>query len=230
MVKANHPDAGFFTEYIYSNDSSSWNRKLDVCLKGQCSTMTPEGFFCEGCYERKLYELICRNSTFIGLKKIFTYQLGLYDNPSGWVKEFKQWVKHSNRFTNRNLVYLIEDVLEDIEHVEGPQVDLRSFINITNNISNSTIHQMNMGGENSLEVYYHDVFDSMEEEGLPKELIDEGKELLKDADKSDSLKKIAGNWIKNLPFKVIEKAGEWALKNPEKLAEYQEKLMAWIAS
>lgn len=230
MIKASHPKSGFFTEYIYTIDEARKGNKLDVFLKGNCTDPSPEGYYCDGCYERKLYELLGRNNNFIGLKKVLTYQLGLYEDPNNWLKQFKMWMKHSNLFRNDNFVYLIDDVLDDIEYVEAPQADLSSFISITNNFNDSTIHQVNMGGTNSLSVSYDSVLDEMETNGIPTDIVSEGRELLKDADKSDSLKKIAGNWIKGLPFKVMEKAGDWAIKHPEVLAKYQDDLMNWISS
>jgi len=233
MVTANHPKARFFTEYIYSHDTSLLGNNLDVVINKQCSGKSEDGYNCENCYTDKLYGILTDNfSNFIGLKKFLSYQMGLYDVPSNWIKEFKRWMEHSNDYFIRDtsLKYLIEEVLDEITDDESNNADFGSFLNITNNFVNSTIQQLNQGGNNNLTINYTSVLEEMEVNGIPKELIKEGKELLKDADKSDSLKKIAATWIKNLPFKVMEKAGSWAINNFAQLQKYQNDLMTWINS
>lgn len=230
MVKAHHPEAGYFTEYIYMTDPELANRKLDVILSENCQKKSTEGYVCESCYSDKLDLSIQLNASYIGLKKFFTYQLGLYDNPMIWLKEFRLWLEHSDANFNYKLENLINDVVNDIMEVESQEPDVPAFISVTNNFVNATIGQVNQGGNNCQTLNYTTVLDQMQASGLPEEIISEGKELLKDADKSDSLKKIAANWIKNLPFRVIEKSGDWAINNFEKLQQHQNDLMTWMNS
>ncbi len=233
MVKAHHPKAKFFTEYIYSHNTELTRNNLDIVIGRQCSGLSDEGYNCESCYTDKLYDILNDNfSSFIGLKKFLTYQMGQYEESEKWIKEFKRWMEHSNEHFVRDtsLKYLIEDVLDEITDDESSNADFGSFLNITNNFVNSTIQQLNQGGNNQLTINYNSVLDEMEASGIPKDLINEGRELLKDADKSDSLKTTAANWIKNLPFKVMEKAGSWAVENHEQLQHHQNDLMSWINS
>jgi hypothetical protein len=233
MIKAHHPKAKFFTEYIYTHDQELTGNNLDIIISRQCSGKSDEGFNCENCYTSKLYDILNDNfSNYIGLKKLLTYQMGLYEDPNNWIKEFRRWMEHSVEHFVRDtsLKYLIEEVLDDMTEEESNNADFGSFLNITNNFVNSTIHQLNQGGNNSLAINYNSILDEMEADGVPTEIIEEGKELLKDANKSDSLKTIAANWIKNLPFKVMEKAGSWAVENYSQLQQYQNDLMNWINS
>jgi len=228
MIKANHPEAGYFTEYIYKLNGTEGNNNFDVIL-GDCRQKSPDGFNCENCYKGKLREKLAFSYSYLSMKKFLTYQLGLYANPTIWVKELKRCLEHDIEFkVNYELERLIDDVLEDIIEIETPQADLDRFITITNIFEGATIHQQNFGGNNSQSNSYVSVLEQMETDGVSTEIVEEGKELLKDANKSDSLKKIAGNWIKGLPFKFMEKSGEWAIANTNKISEYQDSLMTWI--
>jgi len=230
MIRATHPRAGFFSQYIYSDDISKKGNGLDLVVTKHCSIRSDEGYNCEGCYTEALYEMIARNPQFIPLKKFFVYQIGLYDDPSQWLKELISWMNHSNRPKVRaNQKRIVADVLKDIIDGDFKQADVTPIVNITNNF-NGGVQQVNQGGNNTMIVNYNGILDKMESDGIPPELIEEGREILKDADKSDSLKRIAGNWIKKLPFKVVEKSAEWAIKNMSKIEGYQESLLHWFAS
>ena len=234
MIIAEHPEAGNFTKYIYTHDPEKSNNHLDVYIVNtpsqKCGNITEEGFSCENCYLDALSDVVYSNRSFLHLKKFFTYQLGLYEDPKQWIIELKRAIKHEKLFgSDFRLKELIEDVIDDIIEVESTQPDFSPLFSISNDFSGATITQLNLGSGEQI-IYYNNVLDRMEKDGLPQELIDEGRELLKDADKSDSLKKIAGNWIKSLPFKVMEKAGSWALSNVSKISDYQDDLMTWINS
>jgi hypothetical protein len=228
MVKASHPNAGYFSEYIYTIDPQLANNKLDIFLENGCNDKSVDGFICEGCYTTMLDRQMYFNNSYIGLKKFFTYQIGLYDNPNQWLKEFKRWMNHSDADFNYKLENLINEVIDDIIKVESQQADLPTFLNITNHFVNSTIQQVNQGGNNTLTINYSSVLEEMKADGVPNDIINEGAELFKDANKSNSLKTIAANWIKNLPFKMMEKAGSWSIENYSKLEQYQNDLMTWI--
>lgn len=230
MIKASHDNADYFTEYIYSVYRTEENNEFDVLVEFQCNDKTKDGLHCESCYTRALYKKLYYNRSFIKLKKFLSYQLGLYEDPQKWVKEFRLWIKYDKGVNlNYQRESLINEVLEEILEIDNPQADLSSFINITNIFEGATIHQLNMGNGNQIN-NYKTILDQMLDDGVSKDIIDEGAELLPDAEKSDSLKKIAGNWIKSLPFKIMEKSGEWALKNTDKIAGYQDSLMQWIAN
>ncbi|GAB5418980.1 MAG: hypothetical protein Crog4KO_00390 [Crocinitomicaceae bacterium] len=230
MIKATHPNAGYFTEYIYSIYGTEGSNILDVLLQPQCNDKSEEGFHCENCYRSQLHDKLYFCRTPIEMKKFLTYQLGLYNDPEKWVVELKQCMKYDTSFQfSYQIESLIEDTLSEIIEIDSPKSDLDSFIQITNIFEGATIQQLNMR-DGVQTIHYNDTLDRMLSDGVPREIIEEGREYLKDADKSDSLKKISGNWIKSLPFKVMEKAGEWAIKNTDKLAEYQEELMKWIST
>jgi hypothetical protein len=50
--------------------------------------------------------------------------------------------------------------------------------------------------------------------------------VLDNEDKSPTMPNIAAECIKNLPFKIIEKAGDWALNNPERIQQAQDLLFS----
>lgn len=227
MIIASHPKSGYFSQFIYTTDISKKGNGLDVYLKGNCNSKSSEGFVCADCYEQELDHMVSLNSGVLKLKKFVAYQLELYENSEIWLKEFRMWVKHGP-YIEDYLENIINDVLDDLVKVEFNQSDISPLLHITNNFTGATIHQINNGGVNSLVINYITTLDNMASSGVPAEIIEEGREILKDADKSDSLKKIAGNWIKNLPFKMIEKAGEWTSSNTESLKQYYDELINWF--
>jgi len=180
MITATYPKSKYFTQYTYTTDTDKRGNGLDVYLTGQCTSKSDEGFVCISCYERELDRMISRYFGYQPLKRFLAYQLGLYENSETWLREFSLWAKHSNK-VNAIEAEMISDVLEDIIEVEEKQADIKSFVNITNDFSGSTIHQVNNGGVNSLEVNYISTLDSLHSLGVPSEIIEEGKEVLKDA-------------------------------------------------
>lgn len=226
MIEATHPEAGYFRKYIYKYGDEEVNKNLDIVIDRQCSSPSPNGFNCETCYTDELYDMLMTNSTFIKLKKFISYQLNLYENPGNWVVDLKRWIKHSNEEFSPGEIELINDVLDDILEKESKSPDINKITNITNNFNGGN-QVVNQGGVNTIKIDFTNILSEMVSNGVPEELVNEGNELLKDADKSDSLKRIAGNWIKNLPFKILEKSTEWGVKNLDKIQYYQDSLFHW---